>query len=100
MNVVSPLNSEFEFDQLTSPKMMPMRQMIYNEIMLYHDPSSKLAKERGRGTFRRSSSSDKSVSPTLNRTTRGRSRLSRARSRSRSSSRTRLEKASSRKERD
>ena len=44
MNVVSPLNSEFEFDQLTSPKMMPMRQMIYNEIMLYHDPSSKLAK--------------------------------------------------------
>ena len=100
MNVVSPLNSEFEFDQLTSPKMMPMRQMIYNEIMLYHDPSSKLAKERGRGTFRRSSSGDKSVSPTLNRTTRGRSRLSRTRSRSRSSSRTRLEDTSSRNKSD
>merc|ERR1719261_2322073 len=79
---------------------MPMRQMIYNEIMLYHDPSSKLAKERGRGTFRRSSSGDKSVSPTLNRTTRGRSRLSRTRSRSRSSSRTRLEDTSSRNKSD
>ena len=100
MKVVSPLNSEFEFDQLTSPKMMPMRQMIYNEIMLYHDPSSTLAKERGRGAFRRSSSSDKSVSPTLNRTARGRARLSRTRSRSRSSSRTRLKKTSSRDESD
>ena len=57
MAVSAPLNSEFEFDQLTSPKMMPMRQLIYDEIMLYHDPSSKIAQDRGRGTaFTRSNS--------------------------------------------
>jgi len=100
MKVETPLNSEFEFDQLTSPKMMPMRQMIYNEIMLYHDPSSALAQERGRGISRKpsfgsSSSRDNSVSPTYDGSSRSRGRSynksnSRTRSRSRSSSRTRL----------
>ena len=99
MKVETPLNSEFEFDQLTSPKMHPMRQLIYNEIMLYHDPSSELAQERGRGVSRRpsfgsSSSRDNSVSPTFDKgRTRGRSynkKTSRTRSRSRSTSRTRL----------
>jgi serine/threonine protein kinase len=79
MKVETPLNSEFEFDQLTSPKMMPMRQMIYNEIMLYHDPSSALAQERGRGISRKpsfgsSSSRDNSVSPTYVGSSRSRGR--------------------------
>jgi mitogen-activated protein kinase 3 len=67
MVVPRALSSEFEFDQLTSPKIMPMKQMIYDEIMLYHDPSSQIAQDRGRGkpksTFGRFGSREMSKSP-------------------------------------
>ena len=32
------IEEEFDFDTLNDPKLVPMRQMIYDEIMLYHQP--------------------------------------------------------------